>query len=304
MANHAEFRAAFVGEAMIELAVDSERSGQVRLATAGDTLNTAVYFKRLMRSAMVNYVSVLGSDPFSDRISEFMESEDVGTRTIRRVTDRNCGLYGIQTSDTGERSFTYWRENSAARLLFEDDRDFEALERHDLICFSGITLAILSPASRKRFFGWLESFRTQAGKHVAFDSNYRPKLWEDVETARYWTAQALAEASVILPSVDDEMALFGDTNADQVLDRLRSYGSKHGALKCGESGSISLADNSIRAEVISGVNVVDTTAAGDSFNAGFLAAFVSGREPIECLDAGQKLAATVIQHRGAIIPKN
>lgn len=299
-----EFGAVFVGEAMVELAVETGQADHLRFAVAGDTLNTAVYFKRVLKDSIVNYATVLGRDPFSDKISDFMVSEGIGTATIRRTPNRNCGLYGIETSDTGERSFTYWRESSAARLLFKDDSDFEVLKQHDLICFSGITLAILSPASRERFFDWLGGFRAQAGSNVAFDSNYRPRLWEDVETARYWTARAMSEADIILPSVDDEMALFGDADVDEVLERLQSYGSKQGALKCGESGSISLADTSIRAEVISGVNVVDTTAAGDSFNAGFLAAFVSGREPVECLGVGQQLAATVIQHRGAIIPKS
>jgi 2-dehydro-3-deoxygluconokinase len=48
--------------------------------------------------------------------------------------------------------------------------------------------------------------------------------------------------------------------------------------------------------------VVDTTAAGDAFNAAFLAASLSGRSAQDCCRAANALAATVIQHRGAIIP--
>lgn len=296
-------RAVFVGEAMIEISLDQTRSSQVKTAVAGDVLNTAVYFKRLMGQRVdVDFVSALGCDPLSDEIDRFIGSEEIGTGKIRRVTHRNCGLYCISTDPSGERRFSYWRENSAARLLFEDGQDLDNLAVADLVFFSGITLAILSETSRQLYLDRLQRFQSNSGKTIVFDGNYRPRLWEDVETARYWTEQAARIATILLPSVDDEMALFGDNDAMAVLDRVRSYGRKHGALKQGQKGSVSLADQAVSAPPVPEVRAVDTTAAGDSFNAGYLAAHLSGANETDCLRQGQRLAAEIIRHPGAIVP--
>lgn len=201
-----------VGEAMVELAVDAPGR---QIGYAGDTLNTAIYLARgLGARGTVDYVTVLGRDPLSDRIADFAAAEGVGTGRIRRHPDRLPGLYAITLDAAGERSFTYWRDRSAARTLFEDG--FAQLDGADLIYLSGITLAILPPAVRLALLD-----RLAAGPaRVAFDSNYRPRLWEDAATARRVTEGAWRLAHIALPSADDEMALFGDASPMGVLARL------------------------------------------------------------------------------------
>ena len=198
-------RIACIGEAMIELSMDGD---QAHLAVAGDTLNTAIYLKRSLPEIAVDYVTCLGQDMFSNRIVEFIAANDLGHANIRRIADKTPGLYAINTAPDGERSFTYWRSDSAARQMFSD-ADFRFLEQFDGLYLSGITLAILPQNLRLALLEWLQTAQVQ----VIFDSNYRPHLWEDHATAHKIIAGFWQRADISLPSIDDEMEIFGQTEA-------------------------------------------------------------------------------------------
>ncbi|MGB0507138.1 MAG: sugar kinase [Pikeienuella sp.] len=292
---------ACIGEVMIEL-VTHQNSADLNVA--GDTYNTAVYLSRLLAHAerQVSYITALGTDSFSDRILNQIKHYGIGTDHIERRQDKTSGLYAILTDDSGERSFTYWRSDSAARTLFSSPATIglDVLENYDLIFLSGITLAILPDAIRQALMAALDRFRANGGT-VAYDSNHRPRLWEGEETARQINGQMWQRADIALPSVDDEMQIFGEDFEGQVLTRLRNAGATYGALKRGSRGPVSLSatENAITFPSVS--KVIDSTAAGDSFNAGFLAQLVQGNSIDDAMRAGHDLASKVIQHRGAII---
>lgn len=296
-------RIACIGEAMVEIALDRDNPELARVGFAGDTLNTAIYLKRCAPALDVSYVTRLGEDNFSDRLLTFMQSEGLDTALVGRSRMRTPGLYAISTDETGERTFSYWRDTSAARTLFEEgDPGFDDLSGFDVIYMSAISLAILTPTTRRRFWDWLQSYR-RAGGRFAFDSNYRPKLWPDRPTARDVIAHAWTMTDIAMPSIDDEMALFGDDSAEEVLQRLRGYGVTVGALKRGADGPVSIAPDGLAPKFKPVGKVVDSTAAGDSFNGAFLAKFLSGSDQETCLRAGHDLAARVIQVKGAILPR-
>ena len=291
----ATIRVACAGEAMVELNIDRPDR---QIGFAGDTLNTAIYLARALGGAgRVEYVTVLGRDAISDRMASYMRAQGVGTGRIRRHPERLPGLYAITLDAAGERSFTYWRDASAARCLFEDG--FGALEGLDLIYLSGITLAILPPERRAALIAHLAA---HPGR-VAFDPNYRPRLWESPEVARATMLAAWAASDIALPSLDDEMALFGDADAPAVLARLRGYGLTEGALKCGADGPLALDPRVPVGHYRPAGRVVDTTAAGDSFNGAYLAALLKGATPEAALARGHALAARVVGHPGAIMPE-
>ncbi|MDF0596633.1 sugar kinase [Psychromarinibacter halotolerans] len=296
-------RVACVGEAMVELSLDAAPSTAARLGFAGDVLNTAIYLKRSAPELQVDFVTRVGRDAFSDRMVGFIAAEEVGTGAIGRSDDRNVGLYAITTDAQGERSFTYWRDSSAARTLFQapDGPDFSVLEGYDVVYSSAITLAILSPDVRGALMTWLDEFRARGGR-VAFDSNYRPRLWPDEATAHAAIERAWRSCDIALPSVDDEMAVFGDPDAPAVLDRLTGWGVRDGALKRGADGPVSLGE-AVEAQYAPAAQVVDTTAAGDSFNGGYLAAALTGRGQRDALRAGHDLASMVVGVKGAIAPR-
>jgi 2-dehydro-3-deoxygluconokinase len=300
-------RVASLGECMVELTLarDSDGGGGApRVGFAGDTLNTAVYLKRSAPEVEVAYVTALGTDPLSERMLAFFAAEGLSTELVERRADRVPGLYAISVDAAGERSFTYWRDAAAARTLFLPPATVtpERLAGFDLVYLSGITLAIMQPEARRALADFLPGFRAVGGL-VAFDSNYRPRLWPDRETAQREIAAFWALTDVGLPSVDDEIALWGDADEAGVLARFAATGVRRGALKRGAEGPLPLGPSGPLPAFARAARVVDTTAAGDSFNGAYLAALVRGAPEEACLAAGHAMAAEVIGHPGAIIPR-
>ena len=292
-----------LGEAMIEMALDSGDPGTARLSVAGDVYNTAVYLARSAPGRRVGLATKIGTDSLSDRMLAAFASEGLDTSLVRREPGALPGLYAITTDDAGERSFAYWRGQSAARRMFRPPGlDLTDLTGARLLYLSAITLAILPPEDRDRLLDWLADYR-RAGGLVAFDSNYRAALWPDVATARAAVARAWGQTDIGLPGLDDEMALFGDADEAGVLARLARHGVVRGALKRGARGPVAL-DGTRAPDLPPAPRVVDTTAAGDSFNAGWLAAHLDGRAPEDCLAAGHGLAVRVIGAQGAILPRD
>jgi len=302
---------ACIGEAMIELSLANDDASRATVGFAGDTLNTAVYLQRELESAKtadqhsVHYVTAIGTDSFSDKIMDLMSLENLKTDYVQRVTDRVPGMYAISIDSVGERSFTYWRDQSAARTLFSNDTgpEFRSLMEFDLIYYSAISLAILPDKIKQQWLEFLHGFRQQEGKCVAFDSNYRPRLWGSQAHAQQYTKAAYAQCDIALPSIDDEMSLFNDQSKGNTIDRLASYGISCGALKCGASGVIDLEDPVSVRELPMLKTVVDSTAAGDSFNGAYLAARIMDKSSDDCIAAGHNCAMAVVSFPGGIIDR-
>jgi 2-dehydro-3-deoxygluconokinase len=296
---------ASIGECMIELRHRSP--SELHLAFGGDTLNFAVYFVRLTREqdVRVDYVSALGDDAYSDAMIATWQAEGIGTGLVARLERRLPGLYTIRTDARGERSFTYWRSASAAREMLKEgraERLLEELSGYDLLYLSGVTLSILDGDQREALMTIADALR-EAGGRVAFDSNYRPIGWPDPATAREAFDAMLTRADIALPTLDDDQALFGVPDARESADRLHHLGVAEAVIKQGAAGCF-LSSAAFTGEVppIPVAEVVDSTAAGDSFNAGYLAARLLGAEPAAGAGLGCALAARVIAHPGAIIP--
>ncbi len=293
---------ASIGECMLEL--NSQGEAAYSLAFGGDTLNTAVYLSRL--GIDTDYVTALGDDPMSEGMLEAWRKENIGTDMVLRAKDRMPGLYMIQRDDKGERSFLYWRDRAPARELFEmaDAEYLNRLESYDILYLSGITLSLYTDSARAQLFALLERFRSKGGK-VAFDGNYRPRGWPTPDAARKAFDAALARADFAFPTLDDEQMLYNDKDAQACSKRMGSLGVSEVVVKEGAKGCL-VVQNGKEVFVPSeaAITPVDTTAAGDSFNAGYLAARLKGLETAQSARVGHRLAATVICHKGAIIPKN
>jgi 2-dehydro-3-deoxygluconokinase len=298
-------RVASIGECMIELRHRSATA--LELAYGGDTLNTAVYLARLTRDrdVSVDYVSALGDDAYSDGMVAMWRDEGIGTDLVVRLARRLPGLYTIRTDAQGERTFTYWRSASAAREMLRGARAGQvaaALAGYDLLYFSGITLSILDPPQRAALVALADRVRAYGGR-VTFDGNYRPVGWPDPDAARAAFDELLQRVDIALPTLDDEQALFGVNDGRECADRLHRLGVAEVAIKLGQAGcflSSAQFTGEIPAEPVG--TVVDSTAAGDSFNAGYLAARLLGADPSAAARLGNRLAARVIAHPGAIIP--
>ena len=286
---------------MAEIRLDSR--GQHSMNFAGDTYNTAVYCARELRSPeSVAYYTRIGCDAVSQSFLDTAKKEQLDLSFIGRDKSRNIGIYAISTTDEGERSFDYWRENSAARRVFSGSVPNPELPDAQVIYVSGITLAVMEPEAR---FCLLDSLRkrSETGQSlIAFDSNYRPVLWENESTARDVISKAWSIADIALPSVDDEMNLFEDESEEAVIERFRAKEWYSSAIKRGAAGPISPQLSQLEHPTFRpATNVVDTTAAGDSFNGAYLAALIYERSLQDCMIAGHQLARRVVGQQGAIV---
>ena len=296
-------RIALIGECMIEL--QHRADGSLHQSFGGDTLNTAVYLRReLGAGASVDYVTALGDDSFSAAMCAQWAEEGLGLGMVQRLAGRLPGLYCIQTDANGERKFLYWRNEAAVRDCFTTpaaEPILAALAAYDVVYFSGITLAVLGEVGRERLLHTLHETRRRGG-NVVFDNNYRPRLWASVEAAREAYRQVLAVVDIAVLTEDDERALFGYADSEQVFAAypdLEEVVLKRGADAClircnGERFAVP----ALRVE-----KVVDTTAAGDSFSAAYLASRLKGGSPDEAALAGHRLASRVIQVPGALIAR-
>jgi 2-dehydro-3-deoxygluconokinase len=304
--SHNHPRIALIGECMIEL--QQHANGTLQQSFGGDTLNTAVYMARMLGgSARVDYVTALGDDSFSDAMCQVWADEQIGLSRVQRLQGRLPGLYCIQTDANGERRFLYWRNEAAVRDCFTTpaaEPILAALVDYDVLYFSGITLAVLGEQGRARLLSMLIEARARGAK-VAFDNNYRPRLWTSVEQAREAYRAVLPHVDLALLTEDDEQALFGYVDAGQVLSVYRDLGISEVVVKRGANSCLMDAQGErfeIPAQKVA--RVVDTTAAGDSFSAAYLAQRLKGASPEEAAHAGHTLASLVIQHPGALIPKS
>jgi 2-dehydro-3-deoxygluconokinase len=296
-------KVACIGECMIELRqARGNEAGLFSRFYGGDTLNTAVYLARL--GVGVDYVTALGDDPLSDEMIAGWTAEGVGIGRVVRLAGKLPGLYMIQTDDKGERRFFHWRDSAAARSLMdlpETPAILDSLAGYDLVYLSAITLSLYGAAGRTRLFGALKRARDN-GARFAFDTNFRARGWPDLDVARTVFQEAFAGADMVLASTEDLLPLYPNVSNETLLARIPGA---EVVLKLSEPASIVRLEGvcyPIKAKPVE-APVVDTTAAGDSFAAAYLAARLAGADPIEAARAGHRLAGVVVCHPGAIIPR-
>jgi len=294
-------KVACIGECMIELK-QAER-GLYSREFGGDTLNTAIYLARL--GVEVDYITALGDDPLSDEMIAGWVAEGVGTSRVARLKGKLPGLYMIQTDEFGDRRFFHWRENSAARCLMdlpETDDILDSLASYDVVYLSAITLSIYSAQGRTKLIEALHRARKR-GTRIAFDTNFRARGWPDPDVARAVFAEAFAASDMVLASTEDLLPLYPDESDEQLMARMPCNEAVLKLLRPGsivrfEGGSLAVSAEPMTQPV------VDTTAAGDSFSAAYIAARLAGAEPAEAARAGHRLGGVVVGYPGAIIPRS
>lgn len=298
---------AIIGECMLELSTladaDSSYQRSAMLSYGGDTLNTAIYLQRL--GAQVEYITALGDDHMSDWMLAEWQREGLQTSLVKRMADSAPGMYLINLDLYGERSFLYWRKNSPASRLFDDqqlvDELFDSLVEFPYVYVTGISLGILPEESQQRLLNLLARYRKQGGK-IFFDTNFRPQLWPDYQKARDIFEQMYRLTDIAFPTFEDEKVLNGYGQVKDVISALKALGVEEIVVKDGELGCTVCCGDVQQQVPAEPVTPVDTTAAGDSFIAGYLAHRLTGNDVVSACTAGHALASKVIQHRGAIIP--
>jgi 2-dehydro-3-deoxygluconokinase len=291
-----------IGECMVELrAVGADTFAR---SFAGDVYNTAVYLKRSFPVAQVQFLTAAGDDAMSKAMRRTWSAQGIDDELAFSVEGGSAGLYLIETDAFGERSFQYWRKDSAARrwLALLEERGESTLRGADIIYFSGISLAILNPDERAAAIEMLRRLRTQVG-HIAFDPNVRLRLWQSPEVAAQTIRAAISACDIALPSTEDLAWLFSVDEPMRQIDLLMEMGVSEVALTLGANGC-AIADGELRTRLpgLSVERVVDTSGAGDSFNGAYLASRLKGCSPDKAAESALRVASHVVTHAGAIVP--
>jgi 2-dehydro-3-deoxygluconokinase len=290
-----------MGECMIE--VSGQFGADAHLGFAGDSFNTALYLARL--GGDVSYATALGDDVWSAQMRAAWDAEGLGTDHVLSVPGKLPGLYAITTDNTGERSFSYWRKDSAVRQFFSapgTDEALHAIATCDLFYCSGITLSLFDAAARVRLFDAAAQAKAN-GATVAFDPNYRPAGWASAYEARAAIMDFAPAVSLALPTFDDEHMLFGDADPAATIDRWAAAGIAEIVVKCGTDDVHYAASDARGTMPVNAVPALDTTGAGDSFNAGYLSARMRGHDTRQAIQLGAALSAHVVQYPGGITPR-
>jgi 2-dehydro-3-deoxygluconokinase len=291
-----------IGECMVELHAVGEDT--FARSYAGDVYNTAVYLKRSLPEAQVQFLTATGDDSVSNAMRRRWNAQGIDDALAFSVAGGSPGLYLIETDASGERSFQYWRNDSAAKRWFAllQARGQSILRGADIVYFSGITLAILNSDERVAVVEWLRRERTHVGR-IAFDPNLRLGLWDSPHAAAQTMRAALSACDIALPSTDDLASLFHIDEPMRQLDLLTAMGVAEVALTLGAHGCV-IADGDRRARLPApGVErVIDTSGAGDAFNGVYLANRLLASPPEKAAQAALLAASRVVTHAGAIVP--
>ncbi|WNC72805.1 sugar kinase [Thalassotalea psychrophila] len=292
---------AIIGEVMLEF---SPLTGKdFTLGVSGDTYNSACTLAGLEIST--TYITSLGEGQSADIIRQHAYHRHVHLLEPQAVKNKSPGLYMISNDETGERFFDYWRNDSAAKALLNNENLLlpllKQVEKHGYLYFSGITLALMNDSCRSMFQQFLLDYRLQGGK-VIFDPNYRSKLWLNKAAAISATDEIQAYVDIYLPGFEEEECLFGSTSPDGAVKRLLTTGVDEVVIKNGPENCILINNDHVEnVEVTPSTDVVDTTGAGDTFNGGYIGARLSGLNPIDAINFAAKAASKILMIKGGVL---
>ncbi len=294
-------RVLVVGEPLVEEL--EEPAGTIRRGFGGDALNLAVYLARESKELNVMLASAVGDDRDSDALLRLCRDEGVDGSHVRRVAGATLGRYRVTVDGSGERAFEYQRSESPFRGALDDGDGLPDQSAVDVLWFSGITLAVLHDAGRRTLLNYAEGVRRNGGM-VVYDPNHRPALWSDDADPREWTMRIARIAHLLLASTEDGHRLTGADTAIEIAQVFRAMGTREVVVTDGPGPCVVAFDDDVGSIAATHPGeVTDTTAAGDAFDAGYLAARLRDETPARSAAAGHALAATVVRHRGAFAPK-
>jgi 2-dehydro-3-deoxygluconokinase len=239
----------------------------------GDTSNAGIAAAR--QGARVGYITAIGNDAPGGSLMALWAREGVDTSTVIR-TDRALTAVYFVTHDERGHHFLHYRKDSPAALYAPADLPRQAIAAAKILFASGISQGI-SPSAADAVFAAIDVARDAGGK-VAYDTNYRPRLWPSARAAAVMHG-AIARADYVFPGMEDVVVLTGLTDPDAILDFYLGLGPTVVVLKMGEDGAyLGLPDRRVRIPPLP-VAVVDATGAGDALCGAFLARTLAGDAP-------------------------
>jgi 2-dehydro-3-deoxygluconokinase len=288
-----------MGEPMLEFNQQpADAAGRVLYLEGhgGDTSNAAVAAARA--GARVGMIAAIGADPAGEAFRTLWAREGIDSATVRTDPDHPTAVYFVFHGPAGHR-FLHYRANSAAANYAAGDLPLAAIGACRALFLSGISLGI-SAAAADAGLAAIAAARA-AGALVAFDTNYRPRLWPPAR-ARAVMEAAIAMADIVFPGEEDAAAMLGLAEPAAILDHYRRLGPRIVVLKRGALGVALATVEGRRDFPAHRVAAVDATGAGDTFCGSFLARLLAGDGPGDAARYANAAAALKCTGYGAVAP--
>ena len=263
------------GESMVVLAPNS--NGPLRhintftKSLGGAESNFAIAVSRLNHS--IGWFSKISNDEFGKFIFNTIRSEGVDTSRVIVDRENSCGLLFKECYQGKNPNVYYFRKNSAASNISEEDIDEEYIKNSKILHITGITPA-LSKSCRKAVYKAIQIAK-ENNVLISFDPNIRLKLC-DIREAKKVLLDIASHADIVLPGIDEGQLLLGLEDKDEICDYFLEKGAKLVCLKLGANGCY--LKNKEESVVVNGYDVhdiiADTAGAGDGFAAGIICGYL------------------------------
>ena len=288
-----------IGEAMIE--ISNIKNSLYNQSFAGDTLNFCNYLDKKKLNAF--FLSAIGKSEINQSLLDFVKSKNISTKYIKQINQFEIGLYLIKNKDNGEKQFFYWRDESAAKQYF-NNIDFlnlyKELKNFDYIYFSGITLSIIHISKLNNFIKLLKLLKRKKIK-IVFDFNIRPSRWNK-KNLNIFLDSVLKFVDICFLSGEDMNYWKNKNNIKSYEQIVRKYKLKHSIFRKNAKFTYVFLNKTryvFRNKLLK--KVVDTSGAGDGFNAAYLSNFIVNNDPVLALKAGSSLGSKIVMKKGAIV---
>ena len=288
-----------IGEAMIE--ISNIKNSLYNQSFAGDTLNFCNYLDKKKLNAF--FLSAIGKSEINQSLLDFVKSKKISTKYIKKINQFEVGLYLIKNKDNGEKQFFYWRDESAAKHYF-NNIDFlnlyKELKNFDYIYFSGITLSIIHISKLNNFIKLLNLLKSKKIK-IVFDFNIRPSRWNK-KNLNIFLDSVLKFVDICFLSGEDMNYWKNKNNIKSYEQIVRKYKLKHSIFRKNAKFTYVFLNKTryvFKNKLLK--TVVDTSGAGDGFNAAYLSNFIVNNDPVLALKAGSSLGSKIVMKKGAIV---
>ena len=294
-----------IGEILVDFV--STRPGAYREAPAfekclgGAPMNTIVGVSRLGISA--GAITAVGDDPFGQFLIEELKRNKVDVSQVKVKRGRRTTITFVANEPmSGERTFLFyrkpWIEETADSALEPDDINVGYVAKASILHVSGFALS--QNPCREAIFKAIRHAR-KTGVKVSFDPTLRVDVWDSLKILQETYNQVLRLSDVATFSREEAEFIFGTSEAEEAARRALRYGIGTVGIKLGEKGSLIMSEDgrTVKATAFK-VKVVDTTGAGDGWNAGLLVGLCEGWDLEKCITVANAVGAMVVTKRGAI----
>lgn len=287
-----------IGECMIEMTnVEKEL---YNYSVAGDTLNFTSYLDQSIFNKF--YLTAIGTSDINKGVISFFKKKKINTDLVKKISSKEIGLYLIKNTKRGEKKFYYWRDDSAANFFFNHINKSLLIKKYtfDYIYLTGITLSILDFKNIDKFIKNLSVLRKKNSK-IIFDFNIRIKRWSKKNLNLYLN-KILPNIDILFCSGEDLVCWKKNNNIKTFQYILKKFNIYHAIYRKNEEYNYSFYKNKkymIKNKPIK--KVVDTSGAGDGYNAAYLSSFIISNNPQIALNEASKIGAKIVMKKGAIV---